>query len=139
MADTILLVEDDRNQQILYHTELSAEGYDVLVASTGKEAIQKVESESPDVVVMDIAMPEMDGIEALGKILAKDSQMPIILNTAYASFKDNFMTWAADAYVVKSSDMGELKDAIAEVLDPTEQSQGAIQEKQDGASSYRDK
>ena len=57
-----------------------------------------------------------DGIEALGKILAKNNQIPVILNTAYASYKDNFMSWSADAYVIKSSDMRELKDKISEIL-----------------------
>jgi two-component SAPR family response regulator len=58
----------------------------------------------------------MDGIETLGKILDHDNQMPVILNTAYSSYKDDFMTWAADAYVIKSHDTNELHKAIAEVL-----------------------
>lgn len=117
MSHTILLVEDDRNQRLLYETELTAEGHDVIVASDGREAMEKVQQHCPDLVVMDIAMPNMDGIEALGRILAEDNQIPIILNTAYASYKDNFMSWAADAYVVKSSDMKELKRAITRTLE----------------------
>jgi DNA-binding response OmpR family regulator len=46
-------------------------------------------------------MPGMDGIEALGKILGKDKTIPVIINTACGTYKDNFMTWSADAYVVK--------------------------------------
>lgn len=116
MGATILVVEDDRNQRLLYQTELGGEGYNVVIACDGKEAVQKAETQPLDLIVMDIAMPNMDGIEALGKILAKNNQIPIILNTAYASYKDNFMTWSADAYVIKSSDMKELKDKIAEIL-----------------------
>lgn len=116
MGATILVVEDDRNQRLLYQTELEAEGYEVILACDGKEAAQKAETQPFDLIVMDIAMPNMDGIEALSKILAKNNQIPVILNTAYASYKDNFMTWAADAYVIKSSDMRELKDKIHEIL-----------------------
>jgi len=58
----------------------------------------------------------MDGVEALGRILSEDNQLPVILHTAYATYKDNFMTWSADAYVVKSSDRSELKDEIRRVL-----------------------
>ena len=117
MGATILVVEDDRNQRLLYQTELASEGYKVLLANDGKEAVEKAEAEPIDLIVMDIAMPNMDGIEALGKILAKNNQIPIILNTAYASYKDNFMSWSADAYVIKSSDMRELKAKIEEILD----------------------
>jgi CheY-like chemotaxis protein len=67
-------------------------------------------------VVLDIAMPGMDGIEALGRLLARNNQLPVILHTAYATYKDNFMTWSADAYVVKSQDLGELKSEIQRVL-----------------------
>jgi CheY-like chemotaxis protein len=68
-------------------------------------------------VILDISMPGMDGIEVLGKVLSVDNTIPVILNTAYANYKDNFLTWAADAYVVKSSDLGELKRAIAVALE----------------------
>jgi len=70
----------------------------------------------PDIVVLDIAMPGMDGIETLGRMLSRNNQLPIILHTAYATYKDNFMTWSADAYVVKSSDLTELKAEIERVL-----------------------
>jgi DNA-binding response OmpR family regulator len=112
----ILLVEDDKNQRKLYEQELADEGYQVKVAPGGREALAEIEEDRPDLVIMDISMPGMDGIEALGKILGVDNTIPVILNTAYANYKDNFLSWAADAYVVKTSDMGELKKTIKEVL-----------------------
>ena len=69
-----------------------------------------------DVIVLDICMPGMDGIETLGQVLSRDNTIPVILHTAYSSYKDNFMTWSADAYVVKSSDLAELKAKLEEVL-----------------------
>ncbi len=65
---------------------------------------------------MDINLPLMDGIEAMGHILSKNKDIPIIINTAYSNYKDNFMSWAADAYIVKSSDLTELKNKIEELL-----------------------
>jgi len=67
-------------------------------------------------IIMDINMPKMTGIEAMGMILSKYKNIPIIINTAYSSYKDNFMSWAADAYVVKSSNLIELKNKIKEIL-----------------------
>ncbi|NLJ37101.1 MAG: response regulator [candidate division WS1 bacterium] len=113
---TVLIVEDDPNQRLLYREELAYEGYDVLEAPGGQEAIAMVQAGGIDVVVLDIAMPGTDGIETLSRILAIDNKIPVILNTAYSSYKDDFMTWAADAYVVKSSDLSALKQQIATVL-----------------------
>ncbi len=122
----ILLVEDDKNQRKLYEQELTDEGYEVVTAPGGIEALAELEKDRPDLVIMDISMPGMDGIEALGKILGVDNTIPVILNTAYANYKDNFLSWAADAYVVKSSDLEEIKKTIKEVLAKrAEESDGA--------------
>jgi DNA-binding response OmpR family regulator len=115
--EKILCVDDNLSLLSLYRDELSEEGYEVILAKDGKEALAKFSKEKPHVVVMDIRMPVMDGIEALTAILAKDRQASIILNTAYPQYKDNFMTWGADAYVNKSSDLTELKQKIRVVLE----------------------
>jgi len=62
-------------------------------------------------------MPGMDGIEALTAMLGKDRQVQVILNTAYPQYKENFMTWGAEPYLIKSSDPGGLKEKIREVLE----------------------
>ena len=113
---TVLVVEDDDNQRLLYHEELTWAGYRVVTAKTGQDGLQALQEQQVDLVLLDIAMPGMDGIETLGKILDYDNQMPVILNTAYSSYKDDFMTWAAEAYVIKSHDLMELRRTIAEVL-----------------------
>ena len=113
---TILIVEDDEHQQILYQEELKEEGYIVVLAKSGKEALELADRVTPDLVVLDIAMPGMDGIETLGRLLSRNNQLPIILHTAYSTYKDNFMAWSADAYVVKSSDLSDLKAEIERVL-----------------------
>ncbi len=113
---TVLIVDDDESQRFLCREVLTDEGYDVMVAIDGKEALEKVEQKLPDLVILDIVMPEMDGMEAMTRILRKHRRIPVILNTSYSSYRRDFMTWAADAYVVKSPDFTELKEKIRELL-----------------------
>jgi len=112
----ILVVEDEQHQRELYVMELQDEGYDVEQAANGREGVEMVNAGNYDLVIMDIRMPEMDGIEALGKILSKEKKVPIIIYTAYSNYKSNFMTWTADAYVTKSSNLGELKEKVRSLL-----------------------
>jgi len=112
----LLVVDDDKNLRLLYEQELQEEGHEVVLAGSGPEALYYLKTKRPDLIILDISMPGMDGIEALGKILARDKTMPVILNTAYSTYKDNFMTWSADAYVVKQGDLTELKAKIKDVL-----------------------
>jgi DNA-binding response OmpR family regulator len=112
----ILLAEDERNLRRLYEQELEEEGYSVIAAGDGREAIDLFRRERPDLVVLDILMPRMDGLETMGRILSERNEVPVILNTAYTAYKDNFLSWAADAYVTKSADMTELKSEIRRLL-----------------------
>ena len=113
----ILVADDEPNIRLLYQSELEAEGYEVILASDGAEAIRQVETQNPDLVILDIRMPGMDGVEAMGRILDGNNTLPVILNSAYSAYEENFMTWSADAYVVKSADVTELKDKVREVLE----------------------
>lgn len=117
MLPKILCVDDDPSLLNLYHEELTEEGYKVIVAKNGKDAVTRFSREKPNLVILDIRMPEMDGITALNAILGKNRQVPIIINTAFPHYRENFMTWGADAYVVKSSDLSELKQTIRQVLE----------------------
>ena len=112
----ILCVDDDLSLLLLYQEELSEDGYEVIVARNGNEALEKYDQESPHLVVLDIRMPIMDGLETLNALLGRNRQIPVILNTAYSTYRDNFMTWGAEAYVIKSSDLTELKEKIRAAL-----------------------
>lgn len=115
--ETLLIVDDEAHQRMLYQEELNEEGYQIMLARNGKEALEKVSESTPDLIVLDIRMPVMDGLEALGKIIGKERNIPVIIHSAYSSYKDDFMSWAADDFVVKSADLTELKRKIRELLD----------------------
>jgi two-component system, response regulator, stage 0 sporulation protein F len=110
----ILIADDEEALQRLYKEEFEEEGYEVLLAGNGKEVISLLEDPKhlPDLIVMDIRMPEMNGIDTLRIIKEKYPHLPVILCSAYSEFKQDFSTWASDDYVVKSSDLTELKEAV---------------------------
>jgi CheY-like chemotaxis protein len=113
---TILIVDDQNAVRSLCKEELTDEGYDVIEAKNGREALKRVQERDPDLVILDIVMPEMDGMEALPRMLRKKRNIPVILYTGYTRYQEDFMTWAADAYVVKSSDLSELKKQVRQLL-----------------------
>ncbi|TET76339.1 MAG: response regulator [Candidatus Cloacimonadota bacterium] len=115
--EKVMVVDDDEGIRCLYEQVLTDEGYKVILASDGLEAVEIFKNIKPDIVVLDIRMPGMDGIELLGKVLDMDRKLPVIINSAYSMYKNNFLTWMADAYVIKSSDLTELKLKIRELLE----------------------
>ena len=112
----ILIVDDEINVRKLYSEELQGEGYHTVSASNVAEALETVEREDPDLVILDIKLGEESGIDALMKIAKQRKRLPVILNSAYSVYRDNFQTWAADAYIVKSVDLGPLKEKIKDLL-----------------------
>jgi CheY-like chemotaxis protein len=112
----ILIVDDEEGIRFLYKEELEEEGFKVELANNGKEALEKLPLFRPDLVTLDIKMPVMDGIEALKRIREVDRQLPIILCSAYGEYKQDFTTWASDAYVVKCADLTDLKFTIRRLL-----------------------
>ena len=113
---TILVVDDEDPIRQLLQEELTEAGYKVLTADNARDALKLVQEEALDLVVLDIRMPGMDGLEALPRILGLKEGLPVILHTAFSQYQESFMSWAADAYVVKSMDLSELKAKIKELL-----------------------
>ncbi len=108
----ILVADDEMSIRLLYSEELKEEGYEVYLAANGREALEIVRTIPLDLVILDIKMPEMDGIEALRLIKARRPDLPVVLSTAYGEFKKDFATWASDEYLVKSSDLEDLKAVV---------------------------
>lgn len=115
----ILLVEDDAHLQFLIREELVDDGYEVVIASDGVEAMSILKDEgtsNPDLIILDIRMPRMDGFETMGHILKSKIDSPIIIHSAYSGYRNHPLTMAADAYVVKSHDFTKLRETISELL-----------------------
>ena len=115
----ILLVEDDEHIQFLIREELVENGYEVTIASDGVEAMKMLQAEgapSPDLIILDIRMPKMDGFETMGHILKSKIESPIIIHSAYSGYKNHPLTIAADAYVVKSHNFTQLNETISDLL-----------------------
>jgi two-component system, response regulator, stage 0 sporulation protein F len=108
----ILLVDDEESIQLLYQEEFEDEGYTVISALNGDEALGKFRDEVPDLVILDIQMPGMNGIEVLRQMKMIDATVPVILSSAYHEYKQDLGAWASDEYVVKSADMDDLKRAV---------------------------
>lgn len=114
----ILVVDDEENIRLLYKLDLEDEGYEVEVAESGEEALEKLKTFNADLITLDIKMPGMGGIETLHEIKKRfaDRNIPVILCTAFEEFKQDFSTWASEAYVTKSHDLTELKETIKKLL-----------------------
>jgi DNA-binding NtrC family response regulator len=112
----ILIVDDAANLRLLYRIELEAEGYEIIAVESGTKALEVLARERIDAVVLDLLLPDCFGLELLDKILAWQRQLPLVINTAYAQFRDNFQTWGAEAFIVKSSDLSELKEVLQQVV-----------------------
>ena len=108
----ILIIDDEESIHLLYREEFEEEGYEVHSALSGEEALEKVALINPDLVILDINMPGMNGIDVLRRLKELNSKMPVILSSAYQEFKQDLASWASDDYIVKSSNLDELKESV---------------------------
>lgn len=113
----ILLIDDEALHRLLYRQEFEAEGYEVLEACGCATARVHLADHEIDLVILDILLPDGSCFELLDHLVLKRREVPVIINTAYDAYRFNFKTWAADAFVVKSSDLTELKTKVAQLLD----------------------
>jgi len=114
----ILVVDDEKNIRILFRDELEEAGYEVELAESGTEALAKVNASRPDLVILDIRMADMTGIEVLQAIREKHTKLPVIMCTAVRGLKDDFTIWDAEifAYLTKPVDLDDLKEKVRQAL-----------------------
>ncbi|MEE9171261.1 MAG: response regulator [bacterium] len=112
----VLVVEDEDSLRLLYKQELVEDGYNVIAVDSGEDALERLDKNKIDLVVLDIRLGGMSGLEALEGLLSKQRDLKVVINTAYANFKDDFSSWLADAYVIKSADLSELKSTIHRLI-----------------------
>jgi two-component system KDP operon response regulator KdpE len=114
---TILVVDDDNGLRELIRINLEHEGYGVIQAANGVQCVQAVREQRPDMVILDVMMPEMDGVEACGKV-REFSQIPILMLTAKVQSEDVItgLDRGADDYLLKPFNMDELSARIRALL-----------------------
>jgi two-component system alkaline phosphatase synthesis response regulator PhoP/two-component system response regulator VicR len=120
----ILAVDDEKHIVRLVQVNLERAGYEVVTAHDGKEALQKVEEENPDLVVLDVMMPYMDGFEVLQNLRRNPStrDIPVIMLTAKAQDADVFKGWQSgvDCYLTKPFNPMELLSFVKRIFDSTD-------------------
>ena len=113
----ILLVDDEEHICQYYTEELSEEGHKVSPVTTGRQLLAKIDLFQPEVVLLDIRLVDYDGLELLQDIRGQYHDLPVILCSAYDTYKYDPKAIAADYYVVKSFDLSELKMTIKKALE----------------------
>jgi DNA-binding response OmpR family regulator len=114
----ILVVDDEKNIRRLFADELQEDGYEVDTAGSGCEALEKIEAAAPDLLILDIRMDDMTGIEVLEEVRKKHKSLPVIMCTAVRGLKDDFTIWEAKVsdYITKPVDLEDLKEKIKKAL-----------------------
>jgi DNA-binding response OmpR family regulator len=115
---TVLIVEDEPNLRLLYELELRREGFEVATAASAEEGLSRVDETHPDLVVLDVLLPGRDGIETLQLLRTHQRSLHILLNTACGWSRENYLSWAADEILIKSSDTTELIEAVKRLTMP---------------------
>jgi two-component system alkaline phosphatase synthesis response regulator PhoP len=120
MAKKILVVDDEQNIVRLAQVYLERAGYEVITASDGKEALEKVELEKPDLVVLDYSLPGMDGFEVLQSLRNNPTtrELPVVMLTRKAADEDVFHGWQGpvDCYLTKPFNPMELISFVRRIF-----------------------
>jgi len=126
MPQKILVVEDNDRNRRLMRILLKASGYEVIEAATGKEAMDYLKTQKPDLILMDIQLPHTDGLELTREIknVEATSDIPIIAVTAYAmkGDRERILEAGCDGYISKPINTREVPLVIANILEKTEKS-----------------
>ena len=113
---SILVIDDEEPIRLLLEEELKEIGYTVILAHSGEEGINIFSKTQIDIVILDINMPGINGLEILRILKNKNNNVPVVLYSAFTEFKEKIEIWAADAYVKKSADLRVLFDTIGRFL-----------------------
>ena len=113
----ILLVDDEEHIRQYYTEELAEQGHQVTTMATGHGLLKKIDLLQPEAVVLDIKLVDYDGLELLQEIRARHRDLPVILCSAYDTYKNDPKAIAADYYVIKSFDLAPLKMAIERAIE----------------------
>lgn len=116
MKHVILVIDDEEGVRELYRMEMEAAGYRVLTAEDSAGAMEVLARERVDLIVLDVRLRGESGLELLQKLQEDRKKIPVIISSAYSSYRSDFSSWLAEGYVVKSTDTSELLAEIERVL-----------------------
>src|SRR5688500_18680295 len=114
----VLVVDDDRSLRDAVRRALSLGGYEVEVAEGGQHGLTLIASGHPDAVVLDIGMPDLDGLEVCRRLRDAGNRVPVLMLTARDAIEDRIegLDAGADDYLVKPFDVGELKARLRALM-----------------------
>jgi len=112
----ILVVDDEQNIRFVYKEVLTDEGYEVIEAESAEGTFDILNRELIDLVLLDIKLRSESGLHILKRITTEFPDTPVLLCSAYVSFQNDYTSWLADGYIVKSSDPEELLNEVDKVL-----------------------
>ena len=117
---TILIVDDEASQRDMLGGFIRSLGFQSREAASGEQALEAVQADPPAMVLLDVRLPGMSGIEVLAKIREHAERLPVLLITAYADLRQAVaaMKGGADDYLAKPIDLDELKTAIDDAIGP---------------------
>jgi DNA-binding NtrC family response regulator len=113
----ILVVDDEEYIRQYYSEELSDEGHEVFTTGSGHELMRRIDLLGPEAVILDIRLVDCDGLDLLQDIRRRHHDLPVILCSAYDTYREDPKVFAADYYVIKSFDLGVLKQAVQRVIE----------------------
>ena len=115
---TILVADDDKNIRELLKIELSLQGYQVVLANNGLEALTKIKDRTPDLLILDIKMPDMNGLEVLEALWKENKKFPIIICSAYEEMRHDYTIWASRVagFITKPIDLNKLGALVEKSL-----------------------
>ena len=111
----VLVIDDEAHVRKLYGDLLTREGFEVISTAFPNEALEIIDKNKPDIIILDIELDGDNGLRFIEKYKSEYPDLPIILNSAYSIYMSDFKTWMAEAYIVKSSDIQPLVDKIKEL------------------------
>jgi DNA-binding response OmpR family regulator len=112
----ILVVEPEPTQRASCGRELESEGHHVEGARDATDALRRLRAAPPDLVVSEVALPGIDGLDLLMRIRERHPRLPVVLHCASDWYRERYVSWAADAYVTKGPNLAELRSVIRTLL-----------------------
>ncbi len=115
----MIVIEDDSAVQKLIKTIFKKSGYNIVCASTGKEGVEKIALAPPDILLLDMNLPDMHGLDILRKVRADGHKFPVIVVTASEDFEqaNNSLNMGANGYIIKPFEVANIKEVVRKALE----------------------